>query len=459
VGTGAVRESPAAAALARDAAPVTELGLGEGFAADSDDDEEEVIAAASAAAAAADNGSDGGASAALRSAMAREVARSADANVSTRKRALLAMHKLLFDGSATAPLDLERPSASPRVSPGAIAQLFPLLTRPLLTRFDDSAERCREVAILLWARLALRLSPVDLAPALPYLFPTLVERCARAMEYDAELETFVGNAALHEAHKRGRVVDVKGAVYRHDIAEPSEEVRLHLFSLLRLIYARFGMALLDAPIVDRHGSKHITHSAGVASQLLPYSADVAIVLGAALADPFADVVREGCRLAVMLVGAQPQAMKHWVVGLARRLAPALRHRHAKVRIAAIGAMQRLVACVNKDKRNSAGGAALNDLLGHRDSNVLTITSFYKSDASVNYCGLLCTDPQRAVRLRFVEMIGEWATSMEDRWDHHERLVPFLLTGLTDDDGEIRKLALRCAVRRASSCASPRDGGA
>ena len=297
----------------------------------------QVIAAASAAAAAADDGSDGGASASLRSAMAREVARSAHADASTRKRALQSMHKLIFSGSATASLGPLGSSdaaseCAPKVGPAVIAQLFPLLTRPLLTRFDDNSERCREVAILLWARLASRLSPVDLAPALPYLFPTLVERAARAMEYDAETLVFVGNAKLHEAHKRGRVVDVKGGVYRTDIAEPSEEVRLHLFRLLRLIYTQFGVLRLNEPRVDRHGSRHITHDAGVASQLLPYTADVAIILAAALGDPFAACVREGCRLAIMLVGSQPNAMKHWAVGLARRLAPALRHRHAKVRI-------------------------------------------------------------------------------------------------------------------------------
>ena len=123
-----------------------------------------------------------------------------------------------------------------------------------------------------------------------------------------------------------------------------------------------------------------------------------------------------------------------------------------MRISGIEAIQRLVACVNKDKRNSAGADAINDLLGHRDSNVLTISSFYKSDASLNYFGMLATDAQRSVRLRFCEMIGEWSTGMEDRWDHHERLIPFLLTGLTDDDDEIRNLALsyidRCGAEYA-----------
>ena len=67
-----------------------------------------------------------------------------------------------------------------------------------------------------------------------------------------------------------------------------------------------------------------------------------------------------------------------------------------MRISGIEAIQRLVACVNKDKRNSAGADAINDLLGHRDSNVLTISSFYKSDASLNYFGMLATDAQRSI---------------------------------------------------------------
>lgn len=34
-------------------------------------------------------------------------------------------------------------------------------------------------------------------------------------------------------------------------------------------------------------------------------------------------------------------------------------------------------------------------------------------------------------------IGFWLTKLADRWDHHPRLVPYLLSGLFDTDEKIQ----------------------
>jgi len=37
-----------------------------------------------------------------------------------------------------------------------------------------------------------------------------------------------------------------------------------------------------------------------------------------------------------------------------------------------------------------------------------------------------------VREMFLRAVGEWAVRVPDRYDHHPRLVPYLLSGLFDE---------------------------
>ena len=49
----------------------------------------------------------------------------------------------------------------------------------------------------------------------------------------------------------------------------------------------------------------------------------------------------------------------------------------------------------------------------------------------NYLAKLITDSNIKVRLTFMKCLREWSYKLEDRYDHHPRLVPYLLSGLFD----------------------------
>jgi hypothetical protein len=42
---------------------------------------------------------------------------------------------------------------------------------------------------------------------------------------------------------------------------------------------------------------------------------------------------------------------------------------------------------------------------------------------------------------FIGSVGDWLTRLADRWDHHARLVPYILSGLFDSSSDIQESAL------------------
>jgi hypothetical protein len=50
---------------------------------------------------------------------------------------------------------------------------------------------------------------------------------------------------------------------------------------------------------------------------------------------------------------------------------------------------------------------------------------------VNFCGKLSMDVSSAVRAEFVDTVGTWLCKLDERLDHQGRLLPYLLTALSD----------------------------
>lgn len=61
---------------------------------------------------------------------------------------------------------------------------------------------------------------------------------------------------------------------------------------------------------------------------------------------------------------------------------------------------------------------------------------------VNFCGKLATDEAPSVRLAFVEALGDWLLHLDERIDHQGRLLPYLVSALTDTHGPIRQRAVQ-----------------
>lgn len=168
----------------------------------------------------------------------------------------------------------------------------------------------------------------------------------------------------------------------------------------------------------------------------------------------------------LLCFAQPAA-KVYALALVRALLPSLRHPLARVRAAALGAIGAVVAVPDRAKCKGAGSAAIEELVGFRPDNVLSVAAFYRVEVDVNYlaevrgrpaflirlgvcvcvCGLvhvarnatsprqtnqqLVRDPRASVRMRLLEVLGAWLRHLPDRRSHDARLVPYLLTLLND----------------------------
>lgn len=65
-------------------------------------------------------------------------------------------------------------------------------------------------------------------------------------------------------------------------------------------------------------------------------------------------------------------MCYFSVALCRCILPHLRHRHAKVRAAAVDAYRACVHIPNREKRKGAGTETIAELIGFREENVLPV---------------------------------------------------------------------------------------
>ena len=72
---------------------------------------------------------------------------------------------------------------------------------------------------------------------------------------------------------------------------------------------------------------------------------------------------------------------------------------------------------------------------------MPIKAFYEPMHNINYLATLIIDPSERVREMFIGSVSDWLTRLTDRWDHHARLVPYILSGLFDSSADVRETAL------------------
>ena len=112
------------------------------------------------------------------------------------------------------------------------------------------------------------------------------------------------------------------SVIVHNVVEPAEEIRLLACSAIRQLIVR--MCDLDAATV-----------------LHPYFHEIVMFLQFQLRDPFPELKLEACEAIEYLALNEHfvTGMKYFAVALVRAVLPVLRHRHAKVRVAAVAALK------------------------------------------------------------------------------------------------------------------------
>lgn len=351
----------------------------------------------------------------LQALVTKEVNNMNDESGLIRRRGLTNLQKLLFIDN--------------RLTAKDYSEAFRDLCRPIFKRFADSIEKCRELAQRITRLFFERAS--DLVPVLAYYFPAMMQRIPSGLAYDEELKVFVTDIEAHNAYKRGKAVerqDKAGAISGQStvIVEPSEEIRLLVCEALAQLIDRVRV-LQAFPILH------------------PYFEDLILFLQVQLRDPYPDLKLTACLALEQLARVEDFeiGIKFYAIALCRAVLPTLRHRRAKVRVAAVNALHHVMIVPDRAKRKAAGSEAIMDLVGFREENILPIAAFYTDDIQVNYLAELVADKSPLVREKLVTMLTSLLTVIGDRYDHQTRLLPYLLDLMTDEVEEIANAALQC----------------
>ncbi|ETM99364.1 hypothetical protein PPTG_18836 [Phytophthora nicotianae INRA-310] len=311
--------------------------------------------------------------------------------------------------------------AEQQAAQSAATDAFVEMAKPLFKRFNDPVEKVREVCIRLTTKCIAE--EEDLLRYLPYLMPAITKRINSQYGYDEENQVFSRDQFLHDAFKRGRVYVAENQVTHIKPDEPSEEIRLLL------------LGLVDAVLQNAFERR-------ASSILHAYIFDVLLVLISGVRDDFHEVNIASCRILASISNHMVSVMKHFSVATVRTLMPLLLHRLARVRVAAVETIRALVTCPNVEKCKGSGTEAIVDLIGHRDENVIPVASFYTTEVRLNYFAKLDQDRNPMVRRAFFAMISDWMVNLPDRYDHESRLLPYLLSAVSDEDPEISGDALK-----------------
>jgi len=160
-----------------------------------------------------------------------------------------------------------------------------------------------------------------------------------------------------------------------DDAEPSEEIRLLLVSLLKSI------------VVKSKGS-----------QLENYLQGIMDTLATTIADSFSEVKKQSCSCICELANRMPSHISAYSERLAKPLSQALLHQHSKVRVAAIEAIGKTFGCNDKSFGVIWPGVAQRLL-----------------------------DPSPNVRAGVVDIVGHWLLRCPDHRSSYPQLISLLLT--------------------------------
>lgn len=274
------------------------------------------------------------------------------------------------------------------------------LLKPLLKRFKDKSEKCRELAVKVMRSLIENAS--ELSAALPYVFSTLVARLGS--------EDLDGVAHLPEVARpdpEQKPVEIVRPV------EESEEVRLELGRLVASLLPRCNQM-----------------------QVYSYVDEATGLLRAQAMDPFHEVKALACETMMSFCHNHTEMLLHFSEPLGRSLTSCMTHNHAKIRILALRALTAVLYC-GIWKHNHPIFCIL---MAWQDPNKVPIKAFYEPVTSVNYMSNYSFDRHPTVRRFWFETLAYWLLQLPDKVDHEPYIFPYLLTGLCDENDDI---ALQC----------------
>ncbi|XP_045066863.1 dynein axonemal assembly factor 5-like [Coregonus clupeaformis] len=173
-----------------------------------------------------------------------------------------------------------------------------------------------------------------------------------------------------------------------EILEPAEELRLSMVEVLTL----------TVEVCGRH--------------LAPYLDDMMKILQRTIVDPFPDVKRESCKCTVHFAKSVPEHFHMQAESLVKPLMQTISHQHSRVRVSTIEATGAVI--------QYGTGKNVDDVLSHLAQRLF--------------------DDSPQVRKAVTVVVGDWLLHLRDRYSYFHKLIPLLLSSLSDDIPEISQLA-------------------
>ena len=182
----------------------------------------------------------------------------------------------------------------------------------------------------------------------------------------------------------------------------------------------------------------ICHENAVKDDFRLFVQDVVNITRTLCMDPAPNVVLVACNFCKTLAVTFGQELLFYFNSiLSRGILYALSHKQAKLRLAALDALDKLMYC-SPNKKNVE---IMEQLIGFRDPNIVPIKDFYEPSTKFNYLAFLSADANQGVLLKFYEIIFDWLLNTEDRIDHESRLIPYVLTGLFNKNEVVANFVL------------------
>ncbi|TRY97316.1 hypothetical protein DNTS_020600 [Danionella cerebrum] len=173
-----------------------------------------------------------------------------------------------------------------------------------------------------------------------------------------------------------------------EVLEPSEELRLALVEMFCLILEVCG------------------------KKLAPYLQDMIQILQKTIVDPFPEVKKESCKCTISLAQCLPDHFHLQGESLLKPLCLTISHQHSPVRVCATQAIGAVI--------QFSAGKNLDDVLSHLAQRLF--------------------DDSPRVRKAVTAVAGDWLLRLPDRYSFFHKLIPLLLSSLSDEIPEIRFLA-------------------
>ncbi|KAM9345586.1 dynein axonemal assembly factor 5 [Symphorus nematophorus] len=173
-----------------------------------------------------------------------------------------------------------------------------------------------------------------------------------------------------------------------EILEPAEELRLSVVEMLTLTVEMCG--------------KH----------LAPYLNEMINILQRTIVDPFPDVKRESCKCTVNFAKSVPEHFHMQAESLVKPLMQTIAHQHSRVRVSVIEATGAVI--------QHSTGKNVDDVLSHLAQRLF--------------------DDSPQVRKAVTAVVGDWLLHMRDRYSYFHKLIPLLLSSISDEIPEISVLA-------------------